>query len=35
MMSSKYMDIKSVLNISVGAQHTLFLTHDNPKKDEN
>lgn len=29
------MDIKSVLNISVGAQHTLFLTHDNPKKDEN
>ncbi|CAF0958446.1 unnamed protein product [Adineta ricciae] len=35
MMSSKYMDIKMALNIAVGAQHTLFLTHDNPKKDEN
>jgi regulator of chromosome condensation len=35
MMSSKYMDIKMVVNIAVGAQHTLFLTHDNPKKDEN
>jgi alpha-tubulin suppressor-like RCC1 family protein len=35
MMSSKYMDIKTVLHIAVGAQHTLFLTHDNPTKDEN
>jgi alpha-tubulin suppressor-like RCC1 family protein len=35
MISSKYMDIKSVLHIAVGAQHTLFLTHDQPKKDEN
>ncbi|CAF4058233.1 unnamed protein product [Rotaria magnacalcarata] len=36
MMSSKYMDIKMALNIAVGAQHTLFLTHDNPTtKDEN
>jgi alpha-tubulin suppressor-like RCC1 family protein len=35
MMSSKYMDIKMVLHIAVGAQHTLFLTHDNPTKDEN
>lgn len=35
MMSSKFMDIKTVVNIAVGAQHTLFLTHDNPKQDEN
>jgi len=35
MMSSKYMDIKSVVNIAVGAQHTIFLTHDIAKKDEN
>ena len=35
MMSSKFMDIKSVVNIAVGAQHTIFLTHDNAKKDEN
>ncbi|CAF1217149.1 unnamed protein product [Rotaria sordida] len=35
MMSSKYVDIKMILNIAVGAQHTLFLTHDNPNKDEN
>ena len=35
MMSSKYMDIKTVTNIVVGAQHTLFLTHDKPKNDEN
>lgn len=35
MMSSKYMDIKSVLNIAVGAQHTIFLTHDNAAQDEN
>jgi regulator of chromosome condensation len=35
MMSSKYIDIKAVVNIAIGAQHTLFLTHDNPNKDEN
>jgi alpha-tubulin suppressor-like RCC1 family protein len=35
MMSSKYMDIKMIVNIAVGAQHTLFLTHDNLNKDEN
>lgn len=35
LMSSKYMDIKTVLNIAVGAQHTLFLTHEHPTKDEN
>jgi alpha-tubulin suppressor-like RCC1 family protein len=35
MMSSKFIDIKMVVNIAVGAQHTLFLTHDNPNKDEN
>ncbi|CAF1002694.1 unnamed protein product [Adineta steineri] len=35
MMSSKFMDIKMITNIAVGAQHTLFLTHDNPNKDEN
>jgi hypothetical protein len=29
------MDIKAVVNIAVGAQHTLFLTHDNPTIDEN
>ena len=34
MMSSKYMDIKTVLQIAVGAQHTLFLTHDAPKPNE-
>lgn len=34
LMSSKFIDIKSVIHIAVGAQHTLFLTHDNPKKDE-
>ncbi len=35
LMSSKFMDIKMVLHIAVGAQHTLFLTLDNPTKDEN
>lgn len=35
MMSSKYMDIKMVLHIAVGAQHTLFLTHENVAEDEN
>lgn len=35
MMSSKFVDIKTVVNIAVGAQHTLFLTHDNPKQDKN
>jgi alpha-tubulin suppressor-like RCC1 family protein len=26
LMSSKYMDIKKITNIAVGAQHTIFLT---------
>jgi alpha-tubulin suppressor-like RCC1 family protein len=34
-MSSKFMDIKTVTHIAVGAQHTLFLAHDNPNNDEN
>ena len=35
MMSSKYMDIKMVLHIAVGSQHTLFLTHEKASDDEN
>lgn len=35
LMSSKYIDIKMVLNIAVGAQHTLFLTQDKSTEDEN
>ena len=34
LMSSKFMDIKTVVSIAIGAQHTLFLTHDNPAKGE-
>jgi alpha-tubulin suppressor-like RCC1 family protein len=26
MMSSKFMDIKKIANVAVGAQHTIFLT---------
>ena len=34
LMSSKYMDIKTVVSIAVGAQHTLFLTHEKSNPEE-
>lgn len=34
MMSSKYMDIKTIHQIAVGAQHTIFLSLDAPKPDQ-